>query len=101
MPKSITSQWKLVAVAIALSLVFLFIHLSSSASSSGHHPSGAKMGVTHVVLFQFKQSASAEEINDVLSTALYLAMQTISTNLASSDLPTHALSEGWVHPSPV
>jgi hypothetical protein len=58
-----TSRWKLIVVAFILSFILFSIHLSGPIAFD--KTSRLKMGVTHIVLFQFKSSARPDEINDV------------------------------------
>jgi hypothetical protein len=60
---SIVPRWKLAVAVITLSFVFLFIRFLGPISLK--QARNSKMAVTHIVLFQFKSSASPEEIKDV------------------------------------
>jgi hypothetical protein len=61
--KSTVHRWKLTVAVIALTLVFLFAGFSGPVIL--HRSPRWKMAVAHIVLFQFKSSASPEEIKDV------------------------------------
>ena len=55
------------------------------------------MGVTHIVLFQFKSDADPELVKEVCPTStLHKAALTFSTGL-----PTHVGPEGYLPPSDV
>jgi VIT1/CCC1 family predicted Fe2+/Mn2+ transporter len=62
-----TSKYSLsiVAVLIFLALFGFFSSPFSSSSPSRSSFSGSKMGIVHIVMFEFKEEATADEIADV------------------------------------
>ena len=67
---SVSPRGKLALVTVAFGLVLLFIQLSSRDTvQTTPRP---KMGLTHIVLFQFKSTASPEAISDISQRMLAL-----------------------------
>ena len=82
-----TTHQKLILTTIVVGCVLILIHLRLSPSSIP--ATASSMGVTHIVLFQFKTSAGPEAVNEVgfLSHIRKVEVDLVRKDLAAACLP--------------
>jgi hypothetical protein len=94
----VNPRGKLALVAIAIGLVLLFIQFSTR--DTVHNTARPKMGLTHIVLFQFKSSASPEAISDVCGPhALSCRLILMKLSLSKISQRMLALKDSCIHPT--